>query len=617
MVRTTGFFKGVKSFLTNKSSTVTTSEQKSVYTREGVAVTFTTEFSSSENKGDITLFSLESGFLPCQLSTSSCFENKAYVHYEPKKAQVTLGTNPDAKRLKTSIKLSIEQYAWMIRQLQEELSLGDLYKSSLMLGLTTMQQQESKSISKRFIRFVQQKRKPFVQQQCIFMLPKALLLQAAAYIPMTKPLPPPITSVQLHLLSHPPYRIVSDAYTSQLKRYAHLVQLCEHELLLDMVQSEPTPPSSFNDDSVEATRCHIQCADCLINTCDISTIQQSIKDPSVMFPVSYVQQYILSVAPKDNIRTSSAIQPQRRATAFDSVVRRQKPHAVSAFQYIPPDRSSSTSSVSSISQYSNIPEEEEGEEGEDLNVFPQKYGYVAVDDKHEEILVVFPGMATSSTHVLENASFVPVPWHEINNVEKKTQDSTAEPWVLDCALTAWHRCEMRVVTLLMRLCGTMPSHYKVVIMGYSLGGGKQHKGLPYKIEKTKILLFICIAVAALCASSLRSTQLLVDREMTVCAVHSPRVGNRVFLASLSDQGVKTIRITHCQDLMAHLPPRTTGLLHVGESSTVILTEKDIGHVLDDMTSNEIEDTLSKTFSFEEYSFITKVWDLDMKDSCCK
>lgn len=457
-----------------------TSAEEAVYSREGVAVTLTTEFNHSNvKKGDISLFSVECGFIACQVSSSSCFENKAYVHYEPKKAQVALGTaNPDFllnKRHKKSVKLSTEQYAWMIQQLQEENSLDAFFQKSPMLGIMAIQN-GSKSIGKRLIRFVQQKRKTFVQQQCIFMLPKALLLQAASYIPMTKPLPPPISRVQHHLLSHPPFRIVSGNYQSQLKRYARRIQLSEHELILNMTPTqEPTPPCSLND-AIES-KSYIQCADCLIDTCSISTIQHhTMKEQSVMFPVSYVSYNtnLLSTSPKDKVITSSAIQPQRRI-AFDSIVRRQKPHAFSAFQYIPPDRisSSNTSSISSISHYSNIQEEDEEEENEedddeDLNVFPQKYGYVAVDDEHEEILVVFPGMPTSS-RLLENASFVPVPWHELNTVEKKG-DTT--PWVLDCALMAWHRCEMRVVTLLMRLCGTMPSHYKVVIMGYSLGGGK-------------------------------------------------------------------------------------------------------------------------------------------------
>lgn len=481
----TSFFKGVKSFLSNKGGSSSDSQAgqgDDIYAREGVAVTLTTEFNNIK-KGDITLFSVESGFIPCQVLSSSCFENKAYVHYEPKKAQVALGTNPDAKRHKKSVKLTIEQYAWMIQQLQEEKSVDLILKNnkSPMLGIISMN--NGKSIGKRLIRFVQQKRKTFVQQQCIFMLPKALLLQAASYIPMTKPLPPPLTSIQHHILSNQPYQLINDKYKSQLKRYCNLIQLCEHELLLNIQKGqEPTPPCSLND-SIE-TRCKIKCEDCLINTCNISTIiiQQEnklfpvLKEQSIMFPVSFIQynntnNLISNSTPKNKVNTSSAIQPQRRI-AFDSIARRQKPHAISAFQYIPPDRSSS-SSISSISQYSNIQEEdEEEEEGEEIDVTPQKYGYVAVDDDNEEILIVFPGMATSQ-NMLENASFVPVPWHEINTAIEKKNSEDASPWVLECALTAWHRCEMKVVTLLMRLCGTMPSHYKVVILGYSLGGGKK------------------------------------------------------------------------------------------------------------------------------------------------
>lgn len=741
--RSSRFFQGVKSFLllsnrnqggNNFSSSskddVQQQDNNNIYAREGVAVTLTTEFNTntSNNNAAVTLLNSNLSFMPCQPMSSSCFENKAYVHYEPKKAQVALGTNPDAKHRK-SLKLTVEQYAWIIQQLQEEQGVFNslesifsnsdqlLWSISPMLGvLSSSVSSHSKSLGKRLIRFVQQKRKSLMmsvppqlsqyQLQCIFMLPKALLLQAAAYIPMTKPLPPPLSPIQYHLLSNYPYKPVSKACHTKITRYCNHILLCAHELLPVTttiascdIQPEPSPPpsliNSINNKPIET--CKIQCADCSAQTHNLQTIlpaanKQQLQNlpkkdflsssettrhsssfplvkhngqhQSIMFPVTFIQYTSMALSNtiinsqqklnnqqmillqrqeaekqkqleaqqlhQKKVFMTSAIQPSSRRVTFDSFSKRQKPHAVSAFQYIPPDRTMSSSSISSISQYSGIDEDEEEEDvdedddydGQDIaydedendeglnevdeneDLSPQKYGYVAIDSDNEEILVVFPGMAMSH-NLFENASFASVPWQEIESVvinpsaDKKNPEDDTSPWVLECALTAWNRCEMKVVTLLMRLCSVMPSHYKVVIIGYSIGG----------------------AVAALCASSLRSTKLLMNRSITVCAIHSPRVGNKAFLLSLSNQNVETIRVTHYRDLMAHLPPRTSGLIHIGDT-TVILppTAQDNGHVIEDISTSEIEDVLDKTFPFKDYDlkYHSKVWDinLDEKANTC-
>lgn len=618
--RSSRFFQGVKSFLLlsnrNQGGNYFSSSSKddiqqqqqqqqqynnNIYAREGVAVTLTTEFNTntSTNNAAVTLLNSNLSFMPCQPMSSSCFENMAYVHYEPKKAQVALGTNPDAKHRK-SLKLTVEQYAWIIQQLQEEQGVFNslesifsnsdqlLWNISPMLGiLSNSVSSHSKSLGKRLIRFVQQKRKSLMmsvtpqlsqyQLQCIFMLPKALLLQAAAYIPMTKPLPPPLSPIQYHLLSNYPYKPVSKACHTKITRYCNHILLCAHELLPVTttiascdIQPEPSPPpsliNSINNKPIET--CKIQCADCSIHTYNLQTILSSankqqpqnlpkedflsssatakqISSPSakhidqhlsIMFPVSFIQYTSIALTNslinsqqklnyqqmillqrqeaekqkqleaeqlhQQKVFMTSAIQPSSRKVTFDSFSKRQKPHAVSAFQYIPPDRTMSSSSISSISQYSGIDEEEEEEDvdenddynqqdiaydedendgelnevDENNNLSPQKYGYVAIDSENEEILVVFPGMAMSH-NLFENASFASVPWQEIESVvidpsaDKKNPEDDTSPWVLECALTAWNRCEMKVVTLLMRLCSVMPSHYKVVIMGYSIGGG--------------------------------------------------------------------------------------------------------------------------------------------------
>jgi hypothetical protein len=86
----------------------------------------------------------------------------------------------------------------------------------------------------------------------------------------------------------------------------------------------------------------------------------------------------------------------------------------------------------------------------------------------------------------------------------------------------------------------------------------------------------------------------------VVAVHPPRVGNKAFVESLQEE-VDTIRITDYRDIMAHLPPRTSGLLHSG-SSTVILPVDDTngGYILDNLPPCESENILNRTFTLQKY-----------------
>ncbi|KAI8641206.1 hypothetical protein BD408DRAFT_219664 [Parasitella parasitica] len=580
------FFRGVKSFLKGNSSNniIRHLDQQNSKEQEldsgskgGIAVTLTTDISSKQQTGSITLLHPNLSFLPTHPTNSSMIssliqQEKAYVHYEPKRSQVALGSSPDNTKDTKAFHLTVEQYAWLIQQLQEEQGLLAYTAASLfhspMLGILMTHQsisQTTKSIGKRLIRFVQQRRKSMVvpHRQCIFMLPKALLLQAAAYIPVTKPLPPPPPplphgTVYCHSLSQFPFEVIPDSYCLRLKRYCRYVSLCTHELLvIQRRHREPSPPSSIvqNKKSKSCELVPIQCADCALAISSLQALVQNTKqqtqeetynssitvrllpsalsplhnnsnNQSIMFPVSYVQYNtnLTSVAQMNNTGNpqiemknqqtklmSSAIQPDRKLL-FNSITKSQKPHAFSAFQYIPPDRTMSSSSISSISEFSGVEEEpqtdnddedngedeneeeeddENEEEDEDIqqdnddeyqaNCPPQKYGYVAVDAENEEVLVVFPGMSSLSHTMFENASFAAVPWLEIETItarppihERKHNEVEEDtlPWVLECALTAWHRCEMRVVTLLMRLCGALPSHYKVVIVGHSLGGGK-------------------------------------------------------------------------------------------------------------------------------------------------
>ncbi|KAI8338973.1 hypothetical protein BC941DRAFT_469156 [Chlamydoabsidia padenii] len=142
------------------------------------------------------------------------------------------------------------------------------------------------------------------------------------------------------------------------------------------------------------------------------------------------------------------------------------------------------------------------------------------------------------------------------------------PWVLNGALIAWRRCELNVATLLMRACKSAPEDYKVIMVGNGLGS----------------------AVAALCALSLVSTGLLSNRSVTYCGIHPPRIGDHKFGQLLSNQHIETIRIMDPNDIMAHLPPRTSGLVHIG-NTTIIDNKK---WMIQGQSAHDTEDIIDRT-----------------------
>lgn len=115
----------------------------------------------------------------------------------------------------------------------------------------------------------------------------------------------------------------------------------------------------------------------------------------------------------------------------------------------------------------------------------------------------------------------------------------------------------------------------------------------------------------MCAYSLRTTKLLTERAITVVTIHAPRLGNKAFIQSL-EENVETIRITDPQDIMAHLPPRTSGLLHMGQYTIIHpLDETNNGFVIDNLSPTQTEDYLSQTFSMNNYSIESHqfAWDI--------
>ncbi|RCI02910.1 hypothetical protein CU098_009393 [Rhizopus stolonifer] len=559
-----------------------------MYAKEGIAVTLTTKL-SKDHQGPISLLQSKTlCFLTSQTMLHSSFDHKVYVHYEPKKSHVVLGTNPEARHSK-AFKLTVQQFAWIIQQLNEEQVVYDslerilspsssdllLYFQSPLLGVSGVTN-HSRSLGKKLLGFVQRKRntQDILYPQCLFMLPKALLIQAAGHVPL--PTRSSLISDSTHLLFDTPYELITTSYLNRLKRYCRYLAHCSHELVLSTLPPIPSlpnlhsPPASTNSKKGRAQMHSIQCTDCPLQ-CGLETLQaETTHHPlsfhnthSIQFPISY-NHYMTQLNTADLMMTS-ALEVPNPNTVLDS--ENKRPQAISAFQYIPPEKSSDD--VSSLGSLENT-------------VPFEKYGYVAVDHEAEDILVVFPGMTLSQT-MMDHVSFKATPWVDSDRLHEKRErtsqemSETEDPWVLECALTAWHRCEIKVVTLLMRLCATVPSRYRVVIIGHSLGG----------------------AVACLCASSLRNTRLLLNRPITVCTIFSPRIANRAFLQTLSTQDVNVIRITNQTGLMAHLPPRTCGLLHAGDSTVILSPCVEDAYVLENMLPELVEDTLNKTCISQE------------------
>ncbi|KAI8989486.1 hypothetical protein BDB01DRAFT_833595 [Pilobolus umbonatus] len=614
------------------------------YSKEQVAMTLTAEC-TKHNNTPITLLHSDITFKPFRSWRTSVMNKKAFIHYEPKKGQVILGTNPDSRH-SNRLKMTLEQYAWLIQQLEEEEVVHNevdyllcnpsqqkpQYSHSIpsyssILGIINTDN-EKRSLKHRLKQFVRWKKPSHIYH--IFLLPKPLILQAANYIPMTKPLPPPVSSINHELLSMAPYSLLTEDRHRQLLRYAHHVSLCNHELLLPVhkqtTPSIPTPPSSLLNKK-DSELCPIRCVECSVKTGLLTLVQPPVQSnfqplssisttaytsavsdqtQNIMFPISFIKfKNTIEMSTSNTLLNnetrirSSAIPTE---SAFNGNIRENRksvyePRAVSALQYIPPEDTSSLND--SESECSFIQSDEEDEEHsecsddneDDSSIVPEQYGYVAVDVEEEEILVIFPGMSISST-MFEDISFHPVEWHEIysiikseraenSNNDERSNDEDDVPCVLESALIAWNKCEMKVVTLLMRLCNKLPSHYKVVIIGYSLGG----------------------AVASLCAFSLRSTQLLTDRRIEVYAYHPPRVGNRLFVNILHNQ-VSVTRITDHRDLMAHLPPRTSGLTHAGQKTVITpwdhAKSANRGYSLSSTIPDQTEDILSRTFSHHSY-----------------
>ncbi|KAI9031744.1 hypothetical protein CLU79DRAFT_715390 [Phycomyces nitens] len=505
-----------------------------------VAMTLTTDLRTKTDMHSITLLHPSMDFIPHggHLSWPSSAANpQAFVHYEPNRDHVAMGSNPDTK-YSNSLWLTVDQYAWLIQQLQEEQSVHDALKADHGSALSASPSPGvtswgafirpfaaspapmlgvlhahicTRTLARRLARLVlraKHRSMPDIYRHCLFMLPKALLLQAAAFIPQTKQLPLLELDLSYQRAPREPFESLGPEFHQRLLRYADRIALSAHEIV----------PGNIERSSEDHQYCALTCRKCQCNTNLHMALSAIPFSGTNNFRFSVISDHTgtrptqtnngATDTPDDGLGLTFAVSfsqtmfgpesllSSRKVPQSLEAIRGQRTAQASLSVRYPESLVSDTISMSSFPHTSN-------------STRPDKRGYVAIDHENEEILVVFPG--TSSDTLFENVSYTPVPWQEAeDNMENTTHepvspnqsnfksswsrgsrastkhrpssmdplhhsrksDQGISPWVLDYALTAWRRCELKVATLLMRVCHATPAHYKVVILGHSLGGGK-------------------------------------------------------------------------------------------------------------------------------------------------
>lgn len=514
-------------------------------TPSSLAMTLTAEFTEKTETSVVTVLQPEFGFMPHYGHFVSAAHNKtctAYVHYEPRTQLVELGTNPKTRHAK-AVRISIDHYAWLIRQLEEESLVHDTLKAmqhgtanlmpcslsftgwgtfmrlfhaapAPMLAFLT--QESPRRLLHRWIHryrtlqtYSYHQRRPLRYQNqhphqhypLTLLLPKYLLLHTAAYIPITKPLPPlydrPVSPASDHRFDP-----LSDALYHTCRRYAQYVALAAHDLTVDSGGSTefvcrkckermPLQPimmvshSAMMDtprSSTIVSQPSLQGTPGIQVTGPSSTLVD--RDDRYTFPISYVAPLWGTTDAAHRLQ-----EPSRRRT-FDGHLSASHPKDFKDMQ--DEWRQSSASSAHSIKE--------------------ADHGYVAIDDEHQEIIVAFPGPAPSDPF-FKDASFAAVPWQEDTTASspadrkftassfrsqrrrrpvstpsfnKRPRDGKQNhhpmhedgtQWVLECAALAWRRCELDVATCLLHACKRAPKAYRVVVVGHSVGGGTSRTAL--------------------------------------------------------------------------------------------------------------------------------------------
>ncbi|KAI8097329.1 uncharacterized protein BX664DRAFT_326137 [Halteromyces radiatus] len=712
-------FKGVRHWWIRQSNNEN-NQQPLNFTKEGIAMTLTAVINiQQDTQPATTLHSSTTLFTPnaaydTQRTTSNTYlppahtyNARAFVHYDPTRSFLALGADSISNQTQV-LWLSLERYSWLISQLHEEQYVDTFLKNCYSKANSTLSAQQyrhstsappscgsslstpslglypfifttspilavhnarytsSTALTRRLTRFVHlgnSKHYHPMNDIYLFMIPKALLLQAAAYIPMTKPLPPMFTTTDYQQEKKETTKIATTASpftdllpndSKRFTRYIHLLTMTAHDLIaipIYQIKNDSKHDSTFSPEAQHTTtnleqqhennqgqfelfcsRCgHTPGFETLTYTTSgfsVSVDANQLLEPT--FTIVYFQPIVNNSSESTHLyhetrphsqspTTNSTTKQRDISPLFNTFPKRQQQTTTNGTQHGSIERLSCTDSTSTSGATTgsfSIPFQKSNTDDINLYTFERK-GFIAIDHEHQEILVIFPDLPlakSGGTIDLDTSFFIPVPWYEeeddnkdeintqsqsldqkgqlLSSLEeeqrkKKTNrrrtllrkknttsdiepslspspppvsplppvsstpssessSSSSIPFVLNGALTSWRRCELDVATLLMRTCKSTPQHYHVVMIGHGLGA----------------------AVASLCALSLVSTGLLSNRKVSYCGVHPPRIGNTGLEELLSRQNIDTTRIMHPNDIMAHLPPRTSGLVHIGNTTII-------------------------------------------------
>lgn len=498
--------------------------------KDAFAMTLTAEVQAQAETDTVVVVYPELRFLPHDgTHFSPPCDLKGSVHYDPQTNHVALGTctrsneqqrkrhfiSGQNNKTDKTVWLSIDEYAWIIRSLQEEQGVHDALSKATrrdphtafhplkftrcgayvrpfhaaptpILGILhgKLSATNTQTFSRRLSRLILQRAKSVSsspQHLSLLFLPKSLLLHSSTYVPVTKSLP----SASLNCHDCSPFSPISPQCYTRLHRYAQLAALAAY----DMTPSDRLRYATQSSSNIPA----------ITVTDPAAQVEHQPYDGSTesVFSVSFFRTLWSTHSCRDSGMPESVSLEEPRRRTLDL----PRPHhhhpvatkAQSTIDYvddsvISDELPSSSGCLSSGSLSFSFGELE-------------KHGYVTIDDQNEEIVVVFPGMSPTD-RLFENASFAAVPWFEgtggsvrrkssfkkrtgiwlakeddfeLGDNDKKQEENGnlgSCPWVLECALSAWRRCEISVATAVMRASLAAPSHYRVVIIGHSLGGGK-------------------------------------------------------------------------------------------------------------------------------------------------
>ncbi|KAI9311564.1 hypothetical protein BX666DRAFT_941534 [Dichotomocladium elegans] len=365
---------------------------------------------------DLLILSSPPRFVPqFQPFITPSVDTETLMHYDTRGGIVTF----EHKQMARS--MTLDEYSWIMRELHQEERLPFLsstHSSKVVAVIINNNLQDRRHSFKKMIG------RP---KMVLLLIPKTLLLSAAAHIPMSKPLPPPV-----HCLVPPSYDSVSEDMYHRLSRYIEMTAFpdeCMHH-------NSPLRHVGMI--------CH-QCFTCMGSN-------ESATASSLVAVVSSLSG--TDNEPEDGDDDDDDDDDDGQPQSHQRRQERRTSAFTAPTTYFPALK------VKRRPQSSTVPSASPRRQQQQRQQHQHQCEYrLCVDREKEEIIVVFGyGLQPVSflVHDPHNSVSV-VPWPEGG-------------WVLEWAAAQWRQVEVSVATALMRLCRTTPAHYRVILVGSQWGG---------------------------------------------------------------------------------------------------------------------------------------------------